>query len=270
MKKSLLILIAFVMIQCNSKPENKNPEVLHNEVELTKDDTLDKTDEDPMSYLGMYRGLMPEVGSSKTPVVIELSETFSFTISTDTIGKDKMILQKGTFRWEPDGKSILLTANSGIEKEFLVGDNELTLKGNSNKAVFRKMKSADVIDLESESTTAALTTFIGEKWIITSINDKPISAKGLKKDYYVFFGKDKKFNAFAGCNQIGGNYSIKGDQIKMSNIVSTEMACTEMTMEQSLLKALAEADNIIQNNQIMHLRNKGNVLIKFEAEKNKK
>lgn len=270
MKKPLLFLLALIMIQCNRNPENKNPEVLSNEIELSREDNAVEIDENPMSYLGMYKGLMPGIGSDKTPVVIELSETFSFTISSDTIPKEKKIIQKGTFKWTPNGKSIMLTANSGIEKEFNVLENKLSLKLNAGSAIFEKMKSSEVINLESETTKATITTFIDEKWMITSINDKPINSKGIKKDYYVIFNKNKKFNAFAGCNQIGGNYSIKGDQIKMSNILSNAMACAEMEMEQLLLKALAEADNIIQNNQYMYLRKKGEVLIKFEAAENTK
>lgn len=270
MKTSLLFLFAFVFIQCSNKPENKNPEILSNEIELSKDDTLGTTEKDPMHYLGMYNGIMPGIGSDKTPVIIELSETFSFTISTDTVAKAKKIIQKGTFKWNPDGKSILLTANSGIEEQFIVEENQLLLKSNSKLTTFSKIKPSEVVELESESTKETITTFINEKWHITSINDKPISAKGAKKDYYVFFDKDRRFQAYAGCNEIGGNYTIKGDQIKMSNIISTEMACAEMEMEQSLLKSLAEADNIIQNNQFMYLRKKGNVLIKFEVAKNNK
>ncbi len=258
------------MIQCNRNPENKNPEVLSNEIELSKDDTIVEQNGNPMFYLGMYRGLMPGIGSNKTPVVIELSETFSFTISADTIAKEKMIIQKGTYQWEKDGKSIVMNANDGSQKVFRVGENQLTLKSNSQTAIFKKMKSSEVINLESETTQAAITTFIDEKWKITSINDKPVSSKGIKKDYYVYFGKDRKFNAFAGCNNIGGDYSIKGDKIKMSNIIATEMACAEMEMEQMLLKSLAKVDNIIQNNQYMYLRKKGEVLIKFEAQKQKK
>lgn len=270
MKKPLLLLFAFIMVQCNRNPENRNPEILGNEIELPKEDVTDDEKENPMSYLGMYRGFMPGKGADKTPIVIELSETFSFSISTDTIPKEKEVIQKGTFRWKPDGKSIVLTANSGIEKEYLVTENELSLKEDGKVAIFEKMRSADIVELESETPKAQITTFIDQKWTITSINDKPISAKGLKKDYYVLFGKNRKFNAYAGCNTIGGNYTIKGDQIKMHNIVATEMACAEMDMEQLLLKALAEADNIIQNNQYMYLRKKGEVLIKFEAGKYKK
>ena len=270
MKKPLLLLFAFITIQCNRNPENKNPEVLSNEIELSSTDTIEKSEGNPMYYLGMYRGLLPGIGSDKTAIIIELSETFSFSISTDTVAKEKKIIQKGTFKWKPDGKSILLTATSGIEKEFIVTENKLSLKENGRKAVFDKMRSDDVIDLESETTQAKITTFIDQKWIVTSINDKPISARGLKKNYYVFYGKDRNFTAYVGCNNIGGNYSIKGDQIKMRNITSTEMACAEMEMEQLLLKALAEADNIIQNNQYMYLRKSGEVLIKFEAEKSKK
>ncbi len=270
MKKPLLLFFAFMLMQCTRNPENKNPEMLRNEIELSKDDTIVHTEGNPMYYLGMYRGEMPGLGSNKTPVVIELSETFSFTISADTITKEKKIIQKGTFRWKSDGKSIVLTAGNGIEKEFVVGADQLTLKSNAGKAVFEKMKSSEVVELESENSRAAITTFIDEKWTITSINDKPVNAKGVKKDYYVLFHKDRKLNAFAGCNKIGGDYSIKGDQVKISNIVATEMACAEMELEQLLLKALAEADNIIQNNQYMYLRKKGEVLIKFEAEKPKK
>ena len=270
MKKPLLLLFAFIMIQCNRNPENRNPEILGNEIEVPKEDVIDEEKENPMSYLGMYKGFMPENGADKTPVVIELSETFSFSISTDTIPKEKKVIQKGTFKWKPDGKSIVLTANSGIEKEFRVLENKLSLKEDGKITVFEKMRSAEVIELESETPRAQITTFIDQKWTITSINDKPISAKGVKKDYYVVFEKSRKFNAYVGCNSIGGNYTVKGDQIKMSKIIATEMACAEMEMEQLLLKALAEADNIIQNNQYMYLRKKGEVLIKFEAEKFKK
>lgn len=270
MKKPLLFFLAFIMMQCTQKPENKNPEVLSNEINLSKDDTILEKDGNAMSYLGMYKGFMLGKGADKTPVVIELSETFSFSISTDTIPKEKKIMQKGTFKWKPDGKSIMLTANSGIEKEYLVTENKLSLKEDGKTSVFEKMRSAEVVELESETPKAQITTFIDQKWTITSINDKPISAKGVKKDYYVFFEKNRKFNAYVGCNSIGGDYTVKGDQIKMHNIAATEMACAEMEMEQLLLKALAEADNIIQNNQFMYLRKKGNVLIKFEVAKNNK
>lgn len=270
MKKPLLILVALLMIQCNRNPENRSPEILDNEIDLPKEDVIEETKENAMSYLGMYKGFMPGDDAGKTPVVIELSETFSFSVATDTIPKFKKIIQKGTFKWKPDGKSIVLTANSGIEKEYIVTENKLSLKEDGKVTIFEKLGSDEVIRHESEIPQAQLTTFIDQKWTITSMDDKPINAKGLKKDYYVLFAKDRKFSAFVGCNRIGGDYTVKGDQIKMSNIVATEMSCAERELEQSLLKALAESDNIIQNDQIMHLRKKGNVLIKFEAEKTKK
>lgn len=257
-------------LQCSRKQENPNPEILSNEVELSKADTIEEAAENPMRYLGMYRGLMPEISSDKTPVIIELSQTFSYSISMDTVISKQKTLQRGTFRWNSDGKSIILTANSGLEKEFIVGENQLILKSKSANLKFTKLSSAEAIELESKLITSEIDTFIGEKWMITSINDKPINSKGVQKDCYVYFDANRKFNAFAGCNRIGGEYTIKGDQIKMTNIMATEMACAEMETEQMLLKALAEADNIIQNNQIMHLRKKGTVLIKFEAAKKSK
>lgn len=270
MKKLLLFLFAFFVIQCTRKPENKNPKVLSNEIELTKYDTLGNTQGNAMHYLGMYKGLMPGKKSDKTAIVLELSEVFVYTISADTLAKDKEVIEKGTFRWQPDGKSILLTSDNGIEMEFRVGKDKLTLISNSEEMIFDKMKSSEVITMESEATAAALTSFVDQKWNITSIDNKPINAKGIKKDYYVFFSKDRKLQAYAGCNKIGGDYTLHGEKIKITNIAATEMACAEMDIENTLIKTLKEVDNIIQNNQIMYLRRRGEALIKFEAEKHKK
>ena len=270
MRKLLLFLFAFILIQCARNPENKNPEILSNEIELSKNDTLGTKGGNAMHYLGMYKGIISRKNKGKTATVLELSEVFVYTISADTLDKDKEVIEKGTFRWLADGKSILLTSDNGIEMEFRVRKDKLTLISNSEEMVFEKMKSSEVITMESEATAAALISFIDQKWNITSIDNKPINAKGIKKDYYVVFGKNRKFQAFAGCNKIGGDFTLQKEKINIRNIVSTEMACAEMEIENTLIKTLEEVDNIIQNNQIMYLRKKGETLIKFEAQKNKK
>ena len=270
MKKLLLLLLALFLIQCARNPENKNPEALSNEIELSKSDTLATSKANAMHYLGMYKGVISRKKSGRTATVLELSEVFVYTISADTLAKDKEVIEKGTFRWRPDGKSILLTSDNGTEMEFRVGKDRLTLISNSEEMVFDKMKSSEVITMESEATAASLISFMDQKWNITSIDDKPVNAKGIKKDYYVIFGKNRKFQAYAGCNKIGGDYTIESEKISIRNIVSTEMACAEMEIERMLIKSLTEVDNIIQNNQIMYLRRKGEALIKFEAQQNKK
>lgn len=46
------------------------------------------------------------------------------------------------------------------------------------------------------------------------------------------FGADGTLAGNSGCNQLGGNYEVEGDQITFGEIVSTLIACPDLQMAQ--------------------------------------
>ena len=46
------------------------------------------------------------------------------------------------------------------------------------------------------------------------------------------FGADGTLAGSSGCNQLGGNYEVEGDQITFGEIVSTLIACPDLQMAQ--------------------------------------
>ncbi len=57
----------------------------------------------------------------------------------------------------------------------------------------------------------------------------------------VAFDEEGRVSAYAGCNRIGGAYTVSGDVVEVSRMMSTRMACMpqqKMLDEQALLQAL--------------------------------
>jgi heat shock protein HslJ len=59
----------------------------------------------------------------------------------------------------------------------------------------------------------------------------------------ITFNEDGTVAGNSGCNGFGGNYTVEGDQVTFSEIVSTLIACEEpiMSQEGAVLEALTDA-----------------------------
>jgi heat shock protein HslJ len=61
--------------------------------------------------------------------------------------------------------------------------------------------------------------------------DSPIPAVP-DADATLTFGEDGTLTGTTGCNQLGGDYTVEGDQITFGPIVSTLIACPDLQMAQ--------------------------------------
>lgn len=64
----------------------------------------------------------------------------------------------------------------------------------------------------------------GTRWRVALVNGRPTAAVG---DYSMQFQANGDFGARFGCNHMGGQYSLAGDTLTASNVVSTQMGCPE-------------------------------------------
>lgn len=98
----------------------------------------------------------------------------------------------------------------------------------------------------------------GIKWKLTELNGKPVADKVNGKEPFLELQEtDKRYTASAGCNGIGGQFTLsENGRIKFLQGVSTMMACENMEVETQLKNALIAADNYSINGTILSL-NKG-------------
>jgi len=115
------------------------------------------------------------------------------------------------------------------------------------------------------STSETTNTMLKTKWKLVELNGKKIASD----KFFIDFFEANRFSAFAGCNNMGGEYELKeGNRIQFSKVMSTMMACADMQTEQELAAVLEKADNFSQYGNTMSL-NKAKMapLARFELVK---
>lgn len=110
---------------------------------------------------------------------------------------------------------------------------------------------------------------VGTKWRLVELNGQAVVKDADSKEApFLQLSKDLKVSAFAGCNRMTGGYELQdGLRIRFTGMVTTRMACPDMTTEQILGEVLGDADHYSLNGKRMML-NKTSMapLAVFEAE----
>jgi len=85
---------------------------------------------------------------------------------------------------------------------------------------------------------------ISGKYIILELNGDNLKNRKFKgqKPIILFNNEKMSYSTNIGCNQINGNYTIKGSNIKFMPGMATMMACPD-NLESNYLKTLGEVDN---------------------------
>ena len=80
------------------------------------------------------------------------------------------------------------------------------------------------------------------------------------------FGADGTLTGNTGCNQIGGEYKVEGDQIAFDSIVSTLIACPDLQMaqEETMLQVLTDTATFKIEGNTLTITNNDMALV-FEA-----
>lgn len=83
-------------------------------------------------------------------------------------------------------------------------------------------------------------------WKLIELNGKPVKVDStFMKEPHVIFKQDKpEVHGNGGCNGFGGEYELKSpNRIKIERLVSTQMACPALDIENRFTKVLTTADN---------------------------
>lgn len=85
----------------------------------------------------------------------------------------------------------------------------------------------------------------GTEWRVESVG--PSTQPFADGNATVAFSEDGRISAYAGCNRMGGAYTVKGKVLTISQLVSTRMACypqQKLIDEQALADALGKVTKV--------------------------
>jgi heat shock protein HslJ len=85
------------------------------------------------------------------------------------------------------------------------------------------------------------------EWRLASVGSENglLTTENVKTQSTLKVETDGKVYGQGGCNRFSGEAKITGSKIKFDKIVSTKMACLNMSIETAFLKALNEADSYV-------------------------
>jgi heat shock protein HslJ len=108
----------------------------------------------------------------------------------------------------------------------------------------------------------------GTYWKLIELNGRPINSPAGTNGYYIMMNKDdNRVSAFAGCNQIMGEFAAPDAfRLSFSKMASTRKACPDMSLETELTNVLQSVDNYaIAENTLSLNKSRMAPLAKFVA-----
>jgi copper homeostasis protein (lipoprotein) len=262
MKKYLLFFVFALLAGCQNQAVKK--EAVSNQSHNAKNS---------LDYVGTYKGILPCADCNGLETEIAINENATFSIKTRYQGKgEKVYVQKGNFAWNKSGTIIILTDIKNAPNQYFVGENTLTQLNSSGQKITGNLadeyilakqptdtstietvedNNAATVDLNNRMASTTVIqkvnpavgkyTLAETKWKLVSLNKKGITVKGKKTYYLTLNSKDGKFLAFFGCNEISGDYVMPSSStLSFLKIISTKMACADMTLESYFFTTLAE------------------------------
>lgn len=81
------------------------------------------------------------------------------------------------------------------------------------------------------------------EWKLIEVNGQPVDSVNGQIPF-IKFDESDRISGTAGCNRFSSDFKLeKGNRIRFSSVLSTKMACIDMSVEDRLFPILAEADN---------------------------
>jgi putative lipoprotein len=105
-------------------------------------------------------------------------------------------------------------------------------------------------------------------WKLTEINGEPaVPGADQKELHLILSGENNRIKGFSGCNRFTGGYTINGDELQLSQMATTMMACVDsMDQEQRFLSALGDTNRYkISGNYLSLIGSSDETLLSFEA-----
>lgn len=253
-----LMMLSFA--SCNTSKNNSDP---------VKNDVTDAHNaKTSLDYDGIYQGTLPCADCEGIKTIAYINRDNTYVLKQEYLGKKgNTIEEKGTYTWDKNDNQFTLqpSDNKGQSLKFFVGENTLTMLDTSGNKITGTLAENYILSKDNVA-------LLNKKWRIMELYGKKYKAEEtMKKEGYIQFDdKTNRFSASAGCNQMNGEFSVKpNNKLELGKIMSTMMACPDMTAEADLGKALEAAKSFQVNLDQLNLLDKDQTVIaKFKVPMN--
>ncbi|MDP9229870.1 MAG: META domain-containing protein [Bacteroidota bacterium] len=134
------------------------------------------------------------------------------------------------------GISLYITSCSGEKNSTTAGKPKVIYRPDPNNPL--KKDSIEFYEMNIIARQKNDKQKMIGKWDVVSMRRQQKAELENLSGIYLEFGTDSAFNGNAGCNKIGGVYTLKGTSVIFSNVLSTKMACDKMEQENAFLELL--------------------------------
>jgi heat shock protein HslJ len=112
-----------------------------------------------------------------------------------------------------------------------------------------------------------LSKMIG-RWEVTSMRRQQKAELEKLSNVYFELKPDLTFAGKGGCNNVSGNFSVKGSSIKFNSIAATKMACDNMDRENAVLNLLENrvSEYTYEGNELLLRDGASNVVFECRRE----
>lgn len=241
-------VLAFLCLSCGSQKE------------VQEEQTAD-VEPLSLSWVGVYEGTLPCGDCQGIQTVIELKADSSYLYQAKFLGvQDSTIFDSsGEIAWNAAGSAFMLEGMHGQEEfhQYAVAEKSLIKLNREGKQITGSLASKYILN------KAGLTN---RYWKLIELYGRPVEANTNTNEPHLILTDKNGATGNAGCNGFNGTYSIKGNEIRFSKMISTMMACIQMDSESQFLHILEDVDNYsLQGNQLLLRKAQMSPLARFEA-----
>ncbi len=200
-----------------------------------------------LDWPGVYKGTLPcaDCGGIQTTLSLNPDQSFELTETYQDVEGDSIFKRKGFFKWNDNGKSIVLEGSPDpAANQYMIAEEKLLKLDRNGKRIEGDL--ADMFILAKKKEAVEIENIEGIQWVLITMNGQNIEEEnaGPKDIYLMLRRSENRFYGSGGCNSINGMYAqAKTNHISFTNIASTKMACTKMELEYQFLKMLKEVNN---------------------------
>lgn len=121
-----------------------------------------------------------------------------------------------------------------------------------------QQNTEDPATMQSAETIEQTTDLFGKEWKLTALNGETIVLDSTfnAESHLTFDQENNRVAGNGGCNSFGGNLELKGnDDLEISDVIATQMACPNLDIEQRFFEALRNAKHYHINGNTLTLYN---------------
>lgn len=251
-KSFIVASLLLIVLSCNSTKPGTNQIIdEHNS-------------QNALDWEGIYRGILPCADCEGIQTTVYLNKDLSYNIKSRYMGKSDSVFQSsGHFIWNKEGSQISLKSNTNEETlQYQVGENVLIQLDQQGEKITGVLADHYML---SKSAFALYERY----WKLVAVNGKPVVADSSfrKEPHLIFKEADNRVTGNDGCNSFSGSFGLEGrNQIGISQLASTLMACPNMDIPQQFVEVLQKADRYqIDGDNLSLSQEKGTWVARFQS-----